>query len=596
MRALRSSVSASLVSVALSIAHPLPAHHLTVTRHRLDFVGTDGDGRQQQQPAGETGITAVVTTMDGAAVSSGSALLEASGRRIVAPIDATGRFRVVPTAAGPHQLIVSAPGRAPFRVIIAVPPSRTVKLPPIRLSDASYFSVRFVSAAGEPIVPSRVRRNALDVHGTPIPEPFDAPPRDAVDSEGTVIVGPLPRGVITMAVDQPPFAITRLPDLVVTTDATMFEGRTQVIQPGAVLHVQVADRRGEPVRDHDVLLEDTVSYSPLPVRRTRTDANGRAVFDRLAAGRYRIATRVVGSCDRQPLFSVRVVSASGRGVIQTTLMAGGRASLIVSTPFGPLGGALVTATPQPSTPTPPAWLHQHGPSDPTVPRLGPPFMTTVSCSGRTDPEGRLTLDNFPPGAAQVEVSLPNSRYIRQVGLANDAAAAAIRLPDGVLPIRVVDALTRKAVARAEITWTSAGARVVATANASGEALLESVGAGEGTLSVIAPGYRAHDAKLREVLAEIQEVALVAAPASVVQARVVTPGGKPLADAVVDLSASDPLEISHVAVTDRTGTVTFDGVGVGARWLSVHAEGFPMTTVSVPEDARSGLVVTVPPPQ
>ena len=51
-----------------------------------------------------------------------------------------------------------------------------------------------------------------------------------------------------------------------------------------------------------------------------------------------------------------------------------------------------------------------------MPRPRGAFANESSCGGRTDADGRLTLDNFPPGAAQVTVRLPNSSYVRRVSV------------------------------------------------------------------------------------------------------------------------------------------------------------------------------------
>jgi len=48
-----------------------------------------------------------------------------------ASIDATGRFRIVPARSGVHQFV---PGLALFRFVVTVPPSRSLRLPVIRLA------------------------------------------------------------------------------------------------------------------------------------------------------------------------------------------------------------------------------------------------------------------------------------------------------------------------------------------------------------------------------------------------------------------------------------------------------------------------------
>jgi hypothetical protein len=116
---------------------------------------------------------------------------------------------------------------------------------------------------------------------------------DPADDDGASTIGPLPRGIMTLAVDMPPFAQTRLPDLNLGGAAKDVEGGTIVLQqPGAALHVDLVDGTGAPVPEHDVLLEDTLPRSPLVFRPVRTNQQGRATFDRLprddtACGRRR---------------------------------------------------------------------------------------------------------------------------------------------------------------------------------------------------------------------------------------------------------------------------------------------------------------------
>ena len=72
---------------------------------------------------------------------------------------------------------------------------------------------------------------------------------DPADSDGAVTIGPLPRGIaMTVAVDMPLFAQTRLPDVNFGDAAKMDAGTIAVQQPGAVLHVDLLDGSGGPAR------------------------------------------------------------------------------------------------------------------------------------------------------------------------------------------------------------------------------------------------------------------------------------------------------------------------------------------------------------
>src|SRR5689334_10688109 len=146
--------------------------------------------------AEEIGITGYVLSPEGMPVSAGSVI--ADNGRSMAAIDSTGRFRLVPTRSGPQQILVSVPTLAPYRFILTVPPSRTVRLPVIRLGPASYFRVRLVSAAGEAIAAPQLRHRSFDVSGNPMFDSVDDRLGTPQDADGVTSVGPLSRGVMTL--------------------------------------------------------------------------------------------------------------------------------------------------------------------------------------------------------------------------------------------------------------------------------------------------------------------------------------------------------------------------------------------------------------
>ena len=149
------------------------------------------------------------------------------------------------------------------------------------------------------------------------------------------------------------------------------------------------------VPDHDVRLEDTRPRSPLVFPTTRTNQQGRATFDRLAAGRSRVMSSANDRCANVLLATSLVVPVAGNGTVVTPLVVGGRATFRITTPLGPARAVLVSAPPPPPSPFPfPA--------------------TSFGCRGATDADGRVTLTNFPPGPAHVDVHLANSTYIHQV--------------------------------------------------------------------------------------------------------------------------------------------------------------------------------------
>jgi hypothetical protein len=284
-----------------------------------------------EQPVVEDpGVSGYVLAPDGTPVSGGTVVTQSGIVSTTASIDGTGRFRLVPMRAGFHQLLVTVPGLAPYRVTATVPDSRSLRLPVIRLAPGAYFRVRLVSPAGEPIIAPRLRRRLFDVSGTPIVDGLGDRIAEPADNDGAITIGPLPRGIMSVAVDMPLFAQTRVPDVNVGDATNIVDGGTIAIQqPGAVLHVDVLDKTGAPVPDHEVFIDDARPRSPLVFPPVRTNQQGRATFDRLATGRYRVWTTTAPKrCANVVLATSRVVAVSDSGTVETPLVVGGRANFM----------------------------------------------------------------------------------------------------------------------------------------------------------------------------------------------------------------------------------------------------------------------------
>jgi hypothetical protein len=200
--------------------------------------------------------------------------------------------------------------------------------------------------------------------------------------------------------------------------------------------------------------------------------------------------------------------------------------------------------------------------------------------------------HFPPGPARVDIRLHNSTFIRRVTVPDDGRELHIVIPEGFLSVRVTNAVTNNPVGGATITWNGGGGRVEARATGNGDALLDGVGTGEGTLSISEAGYEPGEMKVAEPPPAVLEVALTPSPRSFIEARVTTKAGRPVANAVVELSPASPLEIGHIAVTDAKGVVTFSDVPPGTLQLSASAEGFASTAMRVAEDKRADVVLVL----
>ena len=178
-----------------------------------------------------------------------------------------------------------------------------------------------------------------------IADPLDGQPADQFETDGTVTIGPLPRGTTMIVVDAPPFAQTRLPDIVVTGTEPLLDGGVITIQLGAVLQADIVDENDAPVTAHDVWIEDAAPQSPLVFRPARTDPKGRALFDRLAPGRYRVWTKTKERCGNFVLSLARVVSVGTSDIRRARVVIGGKATFRVVSSLGPMIGKIVRVTP-----------------------------------------------------------------------------------------------------------------------------------------------------------------------------------------------------------------------------------------------------------
>jgi hypothetical protein len=536
------------------------------------------------QTANDAGIRGYVFTHQDQPVRSGGIVVQTAqpASTINATIDESGYFRVITSAAGLHQLSIAVPGFATHRVDVIVPRSRSVNLPPIRLAMPTYFHARFVNGDGDTIVSPRLRIRAADDNSFGFGRMIDALALSSIESDGSITVGPLPRGVLALAVDTPGLAQTRLPDITVTGEESLIERGTIAIQPGSLLEVDVVDLVGTPIANHLVTIDDVRPSSPLSFLPARTDRQGRATFDRLAAGDYRVGTAMINHCNNsQPLSVVRTVRLSGSGVSRARLVLGGQAAVRVLTSFGPVGGAPVAVTPG------------RGEHIDARTRFmpGTRMMLSASCGGSTNADGLVTFTNIPSGPFTVEVRRVNSTFVSHVEFRGDGRETSILIPDGLLSLRVVSAVDGRPIGSARVTWSGAGYRVMATATGNGEVLLEGVGEGAGSVNVYAPGFVDATAQVAPASAPI-EIAVAPLPRSLRQVRVVAKSGEPIEHAIVELFPPTVLDIGVIGVTDANGTIVFTSVPARDTRARVSAEGYLPAAITLRADSDASLVVAL----
>jgi hypothetical protein len=544
------------------------------------------------QPAAtrEAGITGRVLTPDGTPVTQGNVtLMTFPTNRVSAAIDRTGHFRILPDAQGWRRLFISVPGFAPYFANVTVPSSRTMALPDIKLHEASYFHARFVTSDGEPLAAGGLRRRAIDRDGVTIPDPLEHV-REQVEPDGSITVGPLPVGRILMAFDRPPFAQTRLRDIDVNGTKKIIEGGTIPIAPGAQLHVEVVDGAEKPVPKHEVWIEDAALPTLLSFQPVRTNEQGRAVFDRLASGRYRVWTKTAERCGgRVELTMSRLVAVGGSGATRAKLVVGGRATFKITTVLGALYSRSVTLSPDAPAISP--WQSRIVDAMSQPRRLPNLFGSPSSCGGVTDSEGRVTLTPFPPGPAQLRVSLFNSSYIARVTVPENGAEMAIAIPDGLTPVHVTDQISHQPVA-AQVIWVGGGGRVEAAATPNGDVLLEGVGKVGGALTISAREYQTLEGQFDETPETQQDVALMPSPSTRVLVHVVSSDGDAIPAAVVELLPRGVGDAAEFVAADAKGVATFLDVREGPLQFGAHAEGFASSTVRVSEDARVSIVISL----
>lgn len=536
-----------------------------------------------QPDATPIGVTGRIVAHDGTVPTGGSVTMQSIDRSsvVTASLDASGRFLLVPSLSGRHRLTITVPDYAPSLVDVVVPSSRTIVLPALLLDAPTYFRARFVNSDGEALLSPVIRRRSLGAESTAV-SGIDTAMRVAAD--GTVTIGPLPVGVTMMAIDMPGLAQTRLPDLTVRSAQGIIDGGTIVVRPGTALTATIVDRDGTPVVNHAVMVADVQANSPLTVRSVRTDRQGRATFERLGPGRYRVSTPMLDGCNgRSVLPAGEQITVNGTGNAAVRIVLGGSAALRITSPQGVLGGRTVSVSPAAS--------EDANARTVMMPGKPPIVLPPPSCGAGTDGDGRATFTHLPEGAARVSVRMHQSTFERRVELRGNGDEATIVVPDGVMQVRVVNAATGQPVERASVTWSGGGYRIMATTTGSGDVLLEGVGDSPGAIEVSAPGFLDSKGEVAALAAPL-EVALTPVPSGIRDVRVVADTGEAIANAIVLLAPATIFDVGVYAATDKNGVVRFANVAPAAARVEVQAEGFVGAAVNLPANSDAPVTLTL----
>jgi hypothetical protein len=270
------------------------------------------------------------------------------------------------------------------------------------------------------------------------------------------------------------------------------------------------------------------------------------------------------------------------------LVIDGSARLRLTSALGPLIGRFVTISPEAPAETP--WQPRF--SNPMIGRAVAMPMSRGGCQGSSDGDGRVSIPHFPPGPADLRIPLINSTYLARINVPPSGSELVIAIPDGLMPVKLIDEASRDPIGGALVRWTGGGSRVEAVTNANGDALLEAVGVTGGTLALSANGYETVEGSFAETPGTHQEVALERSPSSRVMVRVESPEGTPIAGAAVMLASSragDPIEI---ASSDAKGTASFANVPPGSLRLTAAAEGFAPAQHAIAPPDRASTTVTL----
>jgi hypothetical protein len=270
-------------------------------------------------------------------------------------------------------------------------------------------------------------------------------------------------------------------------------------------------------------------------------------------------------------------------------MIGGRAQVRITSSLGPLNGKGITLSPDAPGETP--WQPRF---NTPMPRRAPSPRGSPGCQAQTDADGRATLSPFPAGPADGRIPLISSTYLTRINVPESGREVVIEIPEGLIPVKVIDRDSREPIGGARVLWTGGGSRVEATTNANGDALLEAVGVTGGTLSLSANDYLTVEGAFAETPGTLQEVALTRSPSSRMMVRVVSSDGRPIAGAAVLLSSSRPGDPAEIASTDARGVAQLQDVPPGRLRITAAARGFATVQQSIAADDRSAITLALTP--
>jgi hypothetical protein len=372
----------------------------------------------------------------------------------------------------------------------------------------------------------------------------------------------------------------------VTGERETLDLGTLRLDPGARLEVDLVDQANVPVPNQWVSLAPESAFSPDQFPAMLSDSAGRATFDRLGSGRYRVSARASRLCGYVRPVVARWVTVGGNASVRQRLqIAGVQMSVRLTTAGAPLASAPLSLSADVAEPSVPSWL-----TDPNRGRLfSPPVYSSTGCEGMTDKDGVATIQYVPAGPAKISVPFVSSTFVRRVSIPPEDGELALDIPTGIASLRIIDAGTGEPATAALVQWLSGGSEVVARVPATGDVLFEGIRDGSASVIVTKQGYEPLKAELPGPPPTLHTIALRRRPDRTLQCRVQTEDGDPIANAVVEIVSSDPLRPVHLAGTDARGLVLFADLPEGTLRLTASADGYVSARAAVSIPAAATLI-------
>jgi hypothetical protein len=173
----------------------------------------------------------------------------------------------------------------------------------------------------------------------------------------------------------------------------------------------------------------------------------------------------------------------------------------------------------------------------------------------------------------------------------NGAQMPVVVPDGLIPVKVIDAATRRPMV-AKVVWLGNGSRVEAMTNANGDALLEGVGSTGGRLTISARSHQTLEGVFTETPDTLQEIALTPLRSEAIVVTITTEDHQPLRNAVVEAMSERVGDPSEMSATDDLGVVRLSQLSPGALRLRAHADGFIDGAARVTEEYRGAVSIAL----